>query len=65
MTLYGRTSKHKRSTITIYLLAFLLMAAVAGASGQASAFPQSALPVLVDVQENLDRLIKEEDTDGD
>ena len=52
-------------SILIYLLPPLFVACQAGGSGEASPNPDLAQPVSADVQKNLDRLIVEEDTDGD
>lgn len=50
--------------ITI-LVAFLIITSLERVSGQVGHFSQPVDPVLVNVKENLKRLIEDEDTDGD
>lgn len=49
----------------IFILTFLLITPLTKAHGQVSQSPQSTQHILVDVQDNIDRLIQDEDTDGD
>ena len=50
---------------SVFILTFFLMSPLTEAHGQASQYEKSAQHILVDVQENIDRLIQDEDTDGD
>jgi hypothetical protein len=49
----------------IFILTFLLIAPLTKAHGQVNQSPQSTQHILVDVQDNIDQLIQDEDTDGD
>lgn len=60
-----RATKKKGHSTIVFLLPFLLFSCLAEVHGQASSVSQARPPVLVRVQENLDRLLAEEDTDDD
>ncbi len=49
----------------ISCLTILTLLSLSHAFGQVDPITPSARPILVNVQENLERLIEEEDTDGD
>ncbi len=63
--LHGQAPKEKPHGTAVFFFFFLPIACLAEVYGQAGSSPQSARPVLVDVQDNLNRLIRDEDTDGD
>lgn len=57
----------KRTVLVVVLswLIFLGRLSIGPATDQAYASPQERTPIMVDVRENLERLLAEEDTDGD
>jgi alpha,alpha-trehalase len=58
---------HKRSVLVVVLswLIFFGSLSIGPETEQAYAGPQERTPIMVDVRENLERLLAEEDTDGD
>ncbi len=64
----GMTMRHRKIPVLVVVLSwfiFLGSPSIGPETGHAHAGPQEHTPVMVDVRENLERLLAEEDTDGD
>lgn len=64
----GMTMRHRKIPVLVVVLSwfiFLGSPSIGPETEHAHAGPQERTPVMVDVRENLERLLAEEDTDGD